>query len=154
MNPMLSKQNILILSTIIFLTAWAVDSFGGYSYVITEPLVNYALALFVSTVLMVFSKNEVFLSWIWMLAWWTPSSLYLIWMTKMGGMFSPGSEGMSRISGEILFLMSLVIFSVKSWELRRNDSGKPLAWWVKWGILVLGFVASVIASIYIYEFVW
>lgn len=115
------------------------------------PLYILALPLIV----LYFLRDEIFHSWARFILVWAPLSVIL---TVLNGPYSsivsPGSEGAARILAGITVMMSLSIFVLKSWDLRRADKGNPLAWWIKWISLVFAFAFSLAISVYVYGLIW
>lgn len=115
------------------------------------PLYTLAVPLIV----LYFLRDEIFRSWVRFNSVWVPLSVILIVLSHPYDNFPfPSSDGISRILGWITVMMSLSIFVLKSWELRRKDQGNPLAWWIKWPSLVAAFALSTILSAYIYGLIW
>lgn len=121
--------------------------------------IEYALfplyILAVPLIVLYFLRDEIFRSWVRFILVWAPLSVILTVLSHPYDNFPfPASDGISKILGFIAVTMSLSIFTLKSWELRRKDQGNPLACWVKWPSLLVAFVLSVVLSFYLYGLIW
>ncbi len=153
MEKWVTKKNIIFVTLLVLALSVITDFFNIIKYTIVEPITGFFLFILISVLIISPFKNIIFSSWIRLLVFVLPLSMGFIWINRDGGMLSPGAEGASIISGMFIFLMSLSLILIKSWELKALDHSAPVNPWLKWLLFVLAFVASIALSIFLYGFI-
>jgi hypothetical protein len=103
----------------------AYDNFWFYwenTEAVVEIIGLFSLVTFLSSAILYFLREEVFLSWFKFAKYYLPIALFLIlgFSSDGGGSFSMGNdmEGMVFFSASIYFLISLILIIYKSIKLR------------------------------------
>lgn len=117
-------------------------------------LLPLAWGSFPIAILILFLRDELFRSWLRFLAWWLP----LGYLLSYGLGYSTGYMSFdlwnTRLTSFVILSFSTLLFMVKTWELRRQEAGTPMAQWLIWVSLTLAFIFSVVLSGYIYGLIW
>ena len=162
MKNLVTKKNITLFALASFILSVAIRYFVANDYCdpywdaclrfvdILMPFYVVSIPMFV----LFFLRDEIFRSWLKFIAWWLPlgSLLSIIASGNSSGFI--GNLFPTQFFTFTIVVMSIFLFVIKTWELRRADRGNPLAWWVEWTSLVAAFVLSVILSYYIYGLFW
>lgn len=92
-----------------------------------QPMMTFSLALFVISMILIFTREVIFYIWLKFFAsWFVPLSVFLIAMMPVdgGSSFFPGpdKESTTWTLGIIFLIISLVIIIVKLTRLRKNQN--------------------------------
>ncbi len=153
MKNLVTKRNITIFAIILILGAWGADKLWYVSYNSMHAVIDPVLALLAALSPLYFLRDEIFRSWLKFIAWWLPFGSLLVYV-GLGLSGIPGNPFPAQIFAFTIVAMSLFLFAIKTWELRRAEQENPLTWWVKWPVFVVVFVLSVVLSAYIYGLFW
>jgi hypothetical protein len=114
-------------------------------------LLPLAWGCFPISIAFYFLRDEIFRSWLKFIAWWLPVGTLLVFAESGGrGSILGVSLFPAQLFALTIVIESLLLFTIKMWELRRADQGNLIAWWVKWSSHITSFVLSVALSYYIY----
>jgi len=162
MQKWVTKNNVVVFLGLCSLALIFLEpqSMRDYCYNNNLPCVfmrNFLLPLawgsFPVALLLLFLRDELFRSWLRFLAWWLPVGYIL----SYGFGYSTGYISIelwnTRLTSFVILSFSLLLFIIKTWELRRQEAGTPIAPWLVWTILVLAFAASLVPG-YIYGLIW
>jgi len=103
--------------------------------------------------LLLFLRDELFRSWLRFLSWWLPVGYILSYGVGISTGYISIELWNTRLTSLVILSFSLLLFIIKTWELRRQETGTPIAPWLVWTALVLAFAASLVPS-YIYGLIW
>ena len=129
------NKKILLISLLVLLLgiglgvlSTPLNDFGLYwadAEAIIETLVLFPLAIFLISLILLFSHSELIVfSWIRFAKYYLPVAAFLVIITSSdrGGWISigPDRESMIWFTSTLFFLISLIIIAVKSWKLRKG----------------------------------
>jgi hypothetical protein len=161
MQKWVTKNNVFFFGITAFLCSKVVrylvqNDYCGSFWNTCLMFEDMFLPLFVLTLpilVLFFLRDELFRSWLRFLAWWLPVGYIL----SYGIGYSTGYISIelwnTRLTSFVILSFSLLLFVIKTWELRRQEAGTPIAPWLVWTTLVLAFAASLVPG-YIYGLIW
>lgn len=110
------------MSAIALAAAYFADRFNLLDYNITDPLVNFMIAVFLAAVVFAFVSPNAQRAWLKAVAWLIPFSLLVIFSVSQdrdGLLFGlTGREPVSLAVSALFLGASLIIFVAKSWRSR------------------------------------
>jgi len=121
----MTKKNIIIVALIVLgFAGMAVDYFNILGYTVADSISNIATSLLIVSALLFFVRDEVFNFWLKFAYFWIPFSALIIFTTQtttnawaIGG---PTRETVSWIMGGLFVAISLLLITIKSWQLRKK----------------------------------
>ena len=113
-------------------------------------------ALFISSLVTYWVSEDIFLKWRRLTVFYVLAYIAIVVLMpwEVGDEIAGFTKGLAGLVLSMVYLVISVSYVlIKFWELKALNRGSSVNPWLKWFLLMLAFVVSIIFSVFLYVFI-